>query len=91
MRTKGVKNMYKNMRSACRKISQQKITNTNGRELKNMSKFKQLEYYWLNYYIKYDMLMPYGYIIVIYRLRKNLKYRKKLIRKIKENKAFIIV
>lgn len=52
----------------------------NGRSGKNMSNAKVAEYKDLFWYLHFGEFNQYGWLVPIYRLQKNLKYRKKFIK-----------
>ena len=80
MRVKTHRGYYVN---ANKKFGEKK-RNYNGRTGKNMNRLKRDEYHNLLYYLMYDEHMEYGYLLPIYRCRKNMKYRKKFIKEFQE-------
>ncbi len=58
----------------------------NGRTGKNMSSAKVAEYRNLLWYLCIGEFIQYGWVVPIYRLQKNLKYRKKFIKEWKTRK-----
>ena len=77
------RNFYKNAanRERCRSIYY------NGRVGHNMSPAKALEYSDLIWYLIFHEFNKYGWVIPIYRLRKNFKYRKNWIKAAEERLA----
>lgn len=69
------RNFYKNVANRERRMNAY-----NGRVGHNMSSAKALEYSDLIWYLTFHEFNEYGWIIPIYRLRKNFKYRKNWIK-----------
>ena len=61
----------------------------NGRTGKNMRYAKVEEYIELRWYLHFGEFNQYGWLVPIYRLQKNLKYRKKFIKEWKTRKGRI--
>ena len=68
-------------------LSKKKVTGTllKGRTGKNMSVLKICEYRDLLWYLHFNEFQEYGLLLPIYRLHKNLKYRKPIIKRWEKN------